>query len=302
MTAYDGLPVAVAGAGARGLEVAGVLRDLGARVTVVDASTEDRETAAQQGFSAGTALPDELGLLVTASESRPSSPLLVEAASRAVEVIGDAELAWRLRAADAPPWLLLTGTQGTATAAAMLTAILEAAGCATGSGTLLERVLSSRPLGALVVPVTSLQLHWSTTIRPHTGCLLNLSDGRSEWHGSFQAYALAKGKAFDADTSIGFADDEVVRTLQNRARGRRVSFTLRSPRPGELGVVEDLLVDRAYPDVPGEATELATLADVLLPGDHQVGYALAAAAVARSFGVPATAVSKGLRTVLVDPT
>jgi UDP-N-acetylmuramoylalanine--D-glutamate ligase len=46
--------------------------------------------------------------------------------------------------------------------------------------------------------------------------------------------------------------------------------------------------------VPGEATELATLADIGVPGAHNVANALAAAAMARSFGVPATAVRDGL--------
>jgi UDP-N-acetylmuramoylalanine--D-glutamate ligase len=299
MSSYDGLPVAVSGAGS--LEVAQVLRDLGAAVTLVDDSSQARETAAEQGFRTATGPPIELGLVVVTDQVGPASPLLSEAAARGVEIIGDLELAWRLRPADAAPWLLVTGTTGTATAAAMLTAILTAAGRTTGTGTLLEQVLACETPDALVVPVTSRQLHWSTTIRPRIGCLLNLSEQGGSWHGSFQDYALAKARVFDADTSIGFADDEVVRTLQNRARGRRVSFTLRSPRPGELGVIEDLLVDRAYPDVAGEATELGTLQDVLLPGDHQVGYALAAAAAARSFGVPATAVGQGLRTVVSDP-
>jgi UDP-N-acetylmuramoylalanine--D-glutamate ligase len=301
MSSYDSLQVAVVGAGSASLEAARVLRDLGAAVTVVGVSPENRERAAEQGFCAATGLPSEVGLVVTVQETSRAHPLLAEAAARGVEVIGEAELAWRLRPDDAPPWLLVTGTEGTATASAMLTAILTAAGCTTGTGTLLEQVLSRTVLDALVVPVTSRELHWSSTIRPRIGCLLNVSDSGGAWHGSFQEYALAKARVFDADTSIGFADDEVVRTLQNRARGRRVSFTLRSPRPGELGVVEDLLVDRAYPDVAGEATELGTLADVLLPGDHQVGYALAAAAAARSFGVPASAVGQGLRTVVSDP-
>jgi UDP-N-acetylmuramoylalanine--D-glutamate ligase len=296
-TFTDGLPVAVVGAAPGGLELARVLADLGAVVTVLGGD-EERETAAQQGFRTEAVLPQALGLVVVPDEAAAALPFLDEAAARGVDVVGHVELAWRLRRDEAPPWFVLSGTRGTATTAAMLTAVLAAAGRTTGTGTLLEQVLSGQPLDALVVPVSSRQLHWSSTIRPSIGVLLNLGDEGSAWHGSFQDYALAKGRVLDADTSIGFADDEVVRTLHNRARGRRVSFTLRSPRPGELGVVEDLLVDRAYPDVVGEATELGTLQDVRLPGDRHVAYALAAAAAARSFGVPASAVSEGLRTVV----
>jgi UDP-N-acetylmuramoylalanine--D-glutamate ligase len=81
----------------------------------------------------------------------------------------------------------------------------------------------------------------------------------------------------------------------------RVGFTIGSPARGELGVVEDLLVDRAFPDVAGEATVVATLDDVRVPGAHNVANALAAAALARSYGVPAGAVRDGLRSFSPDP-
>jgi UDP-N-acetylmuramoylalanine--D-glutamate ligase len=301
MTSFDGLLVAVAGSGSSSLEVARVLSDLGARVTLVEEASEDRETGAQQAFPALAALPPDTGLVVVPEELPALLPLLQDAAARGVEVISQTELAWRLRPDDPAPWLVISGTSGTATAAVMLTSILTAAGRTTGTGSLLEQVLSGQQPDALVVPVTSRQLHWSSTIRASVGCLLNLSDAGSAWHGSFQAYALAEGRVLDSDTSIGFADDEAVQTLHSRAHGRRVSFTLQAPRPGEVGIVEDLLVDRAFPDVVGEATELGTLDDVLLTGDHHVAYALAAAAVARSFGVPASAVGQGLRSVVTDP-
>ena len=77
--------------------------------------------------------------------------------------------------------------------------------------------------------------------------------------------------------------------------GAQVVVTLTSPRPDELGVVEDLLVDRAFPDVPGEATVVATFADLPAPTPELVLAALAAAAVARSCAVPADVIAAGLR-------
>ncbi|MGB8650991.1 MAG: UDP-N-acetylmuramoyl-L-alanine--D-glutamate ligase [Mycobacteriales bacterium] len=306
MTQYDGLPVVVAGAGVSGTAAARVLADLGARVTVVDGNADALDVLAQQGFVVATELPDELGLVVTSPGWRPSSPLLVAAAARGVEVIGEVELAWRLRGPAAAPWLALTGTNGKTTTVKMLESVLRAAGHrAVAAGNvglpLLDAVLAAEPYDVLAVELSSFQLHWSATVRPHAGAILNLADDHTDWHGSFQEYALAKARVFDADTSVGNVDDEVVRTLLNRARGRRVAFTLQSPRSGEVGVVEHLLVDRAFPDVPGEATELATVADVGLPGDHNVANALAAATLARSFGVPADAVREGLRSFTPEP-
>jgi UDP-N-acetylmuramoylalanine--D-glutamate ligase len=306
MPAFDGVPVVVAGAGVSGAAAARALRDLRARVTVVDGDPAARERLAEEGFATATALPPELALVVTSPGFRPTAQLLVEAAARGVEVIGEVELAWRLRGPRAAPWLALTGTNGKTTTVKMLEAMLAAAGHRTVAAgnvglPLLDAVLAPTPYDVLAVELSSFQLHWSSTVRPHTGAILNLADDHTDWHGSFQDYALAKARVLDADVSLGNADDAAVRTLLDRARGRRVAFTLRTPRPDEVGVVEHLLVDRAFPDVPGEATELATLDDVGVPGDHNVANALAAAAMARSFGVPATAVRDGLRAFTPEP-
>jgi len=298
---YRNLPVVVAGAGVSGAAAARVLRDLEARVSVIDDNVTELD-----GFPVVRALPDELALVVTSPGFRPSVPMLIEAASRGVEVIGEVELAWRLRGPAGAPWLALTGTNGKTTTVKMLEAMLTAAGHRTVAAgnvglPLLDAVLADPPYDVLAVELSSFQLHWSSTVRPHTGAILNLADDHTDWHGSFQEYARAKARIFDADIALGNADDEVVRSLLSDAPGRQISFTLRAPRPGQVGVVEGLLVDRAFPDVEGEATELATLADVDLPGNHNVANALAAAAIARSYGVPAAAVAQGLRTFRPEP-
>jgi UDP-N-acetylmuramoylalanine--D-glutamate ligase len=303
---YAGRPVAVAGAGVSGTAAARVLRDLGALVTVVDADEEKLEALSAEGFSVATAWPVDLSLVVTSPGWKPTVPLLAEATARSVEVIGEVELAWRLRPVHAAPWLALTGTNGKTTTVKMLEAVLAAGGHrAVAAGNvglpLVDAVLAAEPYDVLAVELSSFQLHWAPGVRPHTGAVLNLADDHTDWHGSFQEYVLAKARIFDADTSVGNADDEVVRTLLNRARGRRVSFTLNVPRPGEVGVVDDLLVDRAFPDVPGEATELAALDDLAVGGLHNVANALAAATMARSFGVPAAAVKAGLRAFELQP-
>jgi UDP-N-acetylmuramoylalanine--D-glutamate ligase len=69
-----------------------------------------------------------------------------------------------------------------------------------------------------------------------------------------------------------------------------------------LGVVDDLLVDRAFIEQRRDsALELASVNDVSPAAPHNVANALAAAGLARSYGVPATAVRQGLRAVKVGP-
>ena len=309
--AYDGLHVVVAGAGVTGASAARVLRDRGARVTVV--APEDDRTAALRadgfavqpppGLPTGTDLPVGTGLVVTSPGFRPTDPMLVAAAARGIEVIGDAELAWRLRGQDAPPWLAVTGTNGKTTTVQMLASILTAAGqrtVAAGNVGLPLLDVVNGPYDVLAVELSSFQLHWSSTLRPTAAAVLNLAPDHLDWHGSMGEYCAAKARVWSGGTAIGNADDEIVRTLLGKAPGRRVTFTLRTPRPGELGLVEDLLVDRAFPDVEGEATELASLADLTVPGAHNVANALAAAALARAYGVPAEAVRTGLQEFRAD--
>ncbi len=311
MTDWSGLPVVVAGAGVSGAAAARTLRELGASVTVADSSEERAEPLRALGLrvEALDVPPPGTALVVTSPGWRPDSPLLVAAAAAGVEVVGEVELAWRLRRPGAPDWLTLTGTNGKTTTVKMLEAVLAAAGRRTVAAgnvglPLLDAV--NGPYDVLAVELSSFQLHWSSTLSPHAGALLNLADDHTDWHGSSDAYVQAKTGVWSGAHSIGNADDDVVAPLLAQAPGRQVSFTLRVPRLGQVGLVEDLLVDRAYSsadqgDVEGEATELASLGDLTVPGAHNVANALAAATLARSYGVPASAVRKGLAAFRPEP-
>ena len=323
LSSYAGMPVVVAGAGVSGAAAARALRDLGAQVTVAEASEERGAGLAAEGFAvrALDAPPGGTALVVTSPGWRPSSPLLTAAAAAGTEVIGEVELAWRLAhapdaARPAAPWLALTGTNGKTTTVRMLASILAAAGrrtVATGNVGLpiVEAVLDVDPetgegYDVLAVELSSFQLHWSSSLRPQAAALLNLADDHTDWHGSFQEYVHAKAKVWSSEITIGNAEDEVVKTLLNRCTGYRVGFTVGPPRAAELGLVETLLVDRAFTDGggrsdPKQATELADLSDLAVPGAHNVANALAAAALARAHGVPAEAVRDGLRAFRPDP-
>ncbi|WP_410050382.1 NAD(P)-binding protein, partial [Actinomadura sp. HBU206391] len=125
----------VAGLGVSGLAAARVLAERGARVTIVDARDDEprREQAAElerQGIMVrlgdGETLPAGTEIVVTSPGWRPDAPLLTAAAEAGVQVLGEVELAWRLRGPGAAPWLALTGTNGKTTAVRMLACILTA--------------------------------------------------------------------------------------------------------------------------------------------------------------------------------
>jgi UDP-N-acetylmuramoylalanine--D-glutamate ligase len=312
---YAGRRVVVAGARVAGAACARVLIDLGARVTVVDrVASANTEALAEAGARVVIAdqppgdLLDGASDLVVSPGFAPHHPLVVAASSRGQDIYCEPELAWRLRGPQAPPWLAVTGTNGKTTTVTMLAAILRAAGRradALGNiGEPLVYAVNDPGYDVLAVELSSFQLHWSSTLAPQAGALLNLADDHLEWHLSFDAYAEAKTAIWRADdgVAVGNLDDERVAALLGATArtgpGRVVGFTLGEPKPGQFGVSGGMLVDFTS---DGGPVELVAVDTVRPAGTHNVANALAAAALARAYGVPAEAVRDGLAGYTPEP-
>ncbi|GAA1778273.1 UDP-N-acetylmuramoyl-L-alanine--D-glutamate ligase [Streptomonospora arabica] len=313
--------VCVAGLGVSGPPVVRALLARGARVSVVDAREDDATLDLARELRAEGArvllgehtLPAETDLVVTSPGWRPDAPLLAQAGAAGVEIAGDVELAWRLRPAG-QRWLAITGTNGKTTTVRMLEAMLRADGrdaLAVGNvGTpIMAAALPGGPRPApdlLAVELSSFQLHWSATLAPHAAAVLNVAPDHLDWHGGLEAYAAAKGRIYAPGTlRVANADDawstHLARTCGDPA-APLYGFTLGTPRAGQIGVVEDLLVDRAFAaDPQGGAEELASLADVVPAAPHNVANALAAAALARSVGAAPESVRAGLAAFAPEP-
>ncbi|GAA4189509.1 UDP-N-acetylmuramoyl-L-alanine--D-glutamate ligase [Microbispora amethystogenes] len=307
------MSVVVAGLGVSGAAAARALARRGERVIVLEAVDGERQRAAAADLDAlgvevrfgEPALPDGASLVVTSPGWRPGHPLLVAAEKAGAEVIGEVELAWRLRGEHAAPWLALTGTNGKTTAVRMLASILTAAGhraLAVGNvGVPIVEAVDG-PYDVLAVELSSFQLHWSSSLAPLAGAVLNVAPDHIDWHGSMEEYAAAKARVFTAAGTVVFNVDDAWSSRLAEPYASRVGFTLAVPRPGQLGIVEDLLVDRAFVADPARtAEELASLEDVRPFAPHNVANALAAAALARAHGVPPEAVRRGLREFTPDP-
>ncbi|MGP3975214.1 UDP-N-acetylmuramoyl-L-alanine--D-glutamate ligase [Streptomyces sp. 8N114] len=312
------------------MPAAKVLHRLGARVTAVnggDGEGPRRQAAELEALGVTVrlgddrTLPEGTELIVTTPGFKPASPLFRAAAEAGVPVWGDVELAWRLRGPDAPPWLAVTGTNGKTTTVQMLASILRAAGLRTAAAgnigvSLIDVVLEQEPFGhldVLAVELSSYQLHWAPSLRPHSAAVLNLAPDHLDWHGSMEAYAAAKGRIYEGNqvACVYNADDvadnskprteDLVRAADVVEGCRAIGFTLGTPAPSQLGVVEGVLVDRAFvPDRQQQAQELAETGDINPPAPHNIANALAAAALARAFGVPPAAVRDGLRAFSPD--
>ena len=295
-----GKRILVAGTGVAGRAVARALLAESAVVTTTGPATEQPQELADAGAIMAVELtepPAGTDLVVTSPGWRPDSPLLVAAKRQGIEVIGDVELAWRwsARLASSPPWLVVTGTNGKTTTTGMLESILRAAGldaiaCGNIGLPLIDALVGKHEV--LAVELSSFQLHWAPSIQPAAGVLLNLAPDHLDWHGGMEDYARAKSKVLTGAIAVAGVDDPVVAELLAKApAARKIGITLAEPVNGQLGVSADCLVDRAFAN--GEI--VAEVADVHPSGPAGLIDALAAAALARAYGVPSSAVAAGLR-------
>ncbi|MFJ2646956.1 UDP-N-acetylmuramoyl-L-alanine--D-glutamate ligase [Streptomyces sp. NPDC087420] len=319
---WQGKRVTVAGLGVSGIPAARVLRGLGAEVTVVNDGDDERSRTQAAGLAElgvtvrlgdGDTLPAGTELVVTAPGWRPDKPLFTAAAEAGVEIWGDVELAWRLRGPGAAPWLAVTGTNGKTTTVRMLASILTAAGLRTAAVgnigvSLLDAVAGGETYDVLAVELSSYQLHWAPSLRAHSAAVLNLAPDHLDWHGSMEAYAADKGRIYEGNriacvyNAADPATEDLVRAADVEEGCRAIGFTLGTPGPSQLGVVDGILVDRAFVENRrDQAQELAHVSDVDPPAPHNIANALAAAALARAYGVGPTAVRDGLRAFRPDP-
>ncbi len=318
---WSGVRAVVAGFGVSGFAAADNLTHLGASVVVLDESAAGKEEKAELlgvlgadvrlGPGSTADLPPDADLLVVSPGWKPSAPLLDQARRRGVTIWGEVELAWRLRDPEhAAPWLAVTGTNGKTTTVQMLDAILRAAGLrslAVGNVGLpvVEAVMDPTPYDVFAVELSSFQLHYTDSMRAESAAVLNVAEDHLDWYDGptpMADYAADKGRVFRGVRQVcvyNVADPETERLVREAdvAEGARaVGFTLGMPAVGMVGVVDDLLVDRAFiPERQSSAAELCTVADLPSPAPHVVANALAAAALARAHGVPQAAVREGLR-------
>jgi len=286
----------VLGAGVTGSAVARSLQARGGTVSIADDNTPDSikpESVNLQDFDA----------VVISPGWRQDHPLVIKVLASDLEILNEIDLAWQIRAEVAPgqKWLALTGTNGKTTTVEMTARILQTAGlkavaCGNVGDTVIEAVDRPEPYEYLVLELSSFQLHWAKQAEFVSSAILNIADDHLDWHGTFDAYADAKFSILDRSAiAVLNADDGEVVKRSNRFTDRKVFFSLDTPAPGEIGVVEDLLVDRAFVSDPQHASMICALSDIKPTVPHNVSNALAAAALARSINIPHETIQKALQ-------
>ncbi len=170
--------------------------------------------------------------------------------------------------------------------------------------------MDPEPYDVLAVELSSFQLHYTHSMSAESAAVLNVAEDHLDWYPGptgMADYAADKGRIYEhvqRACVYNAADPETERLVREAdvvEGARAVGFTLGTPGVGMVGLVEDILADRAFIDERGSsAAELCTIADLASPAPHFVANALAAAALARSHGVSQAAVRDGLRAFRPD--
>ena len=283
--------VLVLGGGVTGRSVAQVLSNMGAEISVYD-ENESSEFNFQRATLSDVSSINWAAAVVSPGW-RPSHPIIADLRNREVPLLNEIDLAWEIKQQVAPEqkWLAVTGTNGKTSTVELTESILKAAGisafaCGNVGTPVIDAVISEQKYEYLVLELSSFQLHWAESAEFVAGSILNIALDHIDWHGSFAEYAKAKLDLLSRSvTAILNGDDTNVVEGCTHWQGRKVFYTLQTPKPGEIGLVEDLLVDRAFVVDPMEAAMFCELNEVQPTAPHSVANALAAAGLARAIGI-----------------
>lgn len=343
--------VLVLGLGESGLAIARWCARHGCRLRIADTREAPPNLAALQAegidaeFVGGPFAPalldggvEIVGLSPGLSPLEPALAALVAAANeRGIAVWGELEFfAQALRALGTsgyqPKVLAITGTNGKTTTTSLTGLLCQRAGKKVAVAGNISPAMLDRLAGAIdetalpdvwVLELSSFQLETARTFAPDAAAILNITQDHLDWHGSFDAYAHAKGRIFGATTTrVLNRDDAAVMKFAPVAgvadAPRTVTFGLNEPtQDGDYGLSRDngiaWLVEAVDRDAPEEAAptrrrkrDAAHTPDIaqkrLMPADalrirglHNAANALAAFALARAIDLPAAPLLHALR-------
>ena len=291
----------VFGAGVTGAPTISFLRKSGAEVYAVD------EKLSADGVlnSLDSINLSKISFAVVSPGWRIDNPLITAVREAGIELMSEIDLAWRVKQVFAPDqrWLALTGTNGKTTAVQMAEAMMvesgiQAIACGNVGFTAIEAVTNSKAQ-VLMLELSSFQLEWSEEAEFESVAILNIAEDHIDWHQNFDNYAKAKFKIAERAKTVilNSHDAEIVNRAKNLPH-QVIWFSLNTPAPHQIGLVENLVVDRAF--ISDEAEALFELSDVTPAVPHNVLNAMAAAGLARSIGAQADAIATALRNFKLD--
>ena len=302
-TEFKSKTIAVVGLARSGLACCRVLTQLGATVIPCDgkpaeALTDALAEVAALGLTAvvGGAPLDYsiLDYVVTSPGVRKDAAVLQNAVAAGVPVLGEIEAAYRIARA---PILAITGTNGKTTTTLLLGEMLQAARIETyiagniAAGDialpLIEAAYAAPPDAAIVAEISSFQLEWISTFRPKVAALLNITPDHGDRQ-TWKEYVAAKWRIFENQTEDDFAavpeeDSAGVHLYPDHLLNAEVWAFGGDADIRQVYVRDHTVIVEGGPS--GLWNKICEVAEIKLPGKHNLENVMAAAAIATAFGV-----------------
>ncbi|MDO4912940.1 MAG: UDP-N-acetylmuramoyl-L-alanine--D-glutamate ligase [Bifidobacteriaceae bacterium] len=312
MTNFSESTVLVAGLGISGKSVIEALTPQVARVVTYDQKKPeaDYHTAEEIRW-------EEISLVVTSPAFNPRTDFILAAQQRNIEVISEVELAWRLRVEnkrmqEPAPWIGITGTNGKTSTTEMTSHMLQSQGYEAPAVGNIGKAVSHAAMDCtndvLCVELSSFQLHFTYSLQLDCAAITNISADHLDWHGGMENYAHDKATVYKnvRKALVYNADDARVQQLAMQAEVqdscKRIGVTLSQPQQGQIGIVNDWIVDNSGLTGKKNAVKLLNVQELpnLLepngkPYPHLLQDALIALALVLGFGANLEKSLEGLR-------
>ena len=290
--------IAVVGAGVTGSAVLDFLVTRGINADIFD----ERAPGALRSVE----LPYDLAIV--SPGWRADHPIVLALRSKGCELLSEIDFAWLVKEEVAPyqKWIALTGTNGKTTTIQMVQSIFDFSSktgiaCGNVGDPVISVLATGEHFDFLALELSSFQLEWSELPRYEAVALLNIAPDHIDWHGSFDAYALAKLKLLAAGKVAVINGEDTESVLRSISwPGEKVFYNLDTPKEGEIGLVDNLLIDRAFTKNPNHAIEFAQLSDIHPTVPHNVSNAMAAAGLALAIGISHEEIRTGLQNFTLD--
>jgi UDP-N-acetylmuramoylalanine--D-glutamate ligase len=298
--------VLVVGLGKSGVASALFLNAHGARVTVSDSKTEeqlrdeiplllDHGIAVETGGH-GDRTFREQDLIVISPGVPVDAPPLAQARALGELVIGEIELAAQFLPG---PIVAITGSNGKTTTTTLAGEILAVAGFPTLVGgnigtpavALIERATAET---VVVLELSSFQLETIQTFRPKVAVVLNVTPDHLDRHRTFAAYADAKARIFENQTTTDFtvlnSEDPTCVEMAKRSRGQVFWFSRKKQVESGSYVESGRVLFRNA----NSQTEVMLVSEIPLKGAHNLENVLAGVCVGMLMGCPPERIRKAV--------
>jgi len=294
---YKNCSISVVGLGRSGMAAASLAKFIGAKVFVNDcAISQSIKSSLQKLNSLG--INGEIGgftnqiynsdIIIISPGVPADSGFIKEALQKGIKVISEIEFASLFTSS---PIVGVTGSNGKSTTVHVLTKMCQSNkinGVLAGnigtvfSDKILEELQNPDPRLVYILEISSFQLEFIETFRPHIAIFLNITPDHLDRHKNFKNYLAAKLRLAENQTEQDFIiynfDDQIlVKALRDKIP-QQITFSLSDSRNPVYRVKNSKIINREY-------AQLVKLENIGLPGQHNLYNLLAAASGAHCLGV-----------------